>query len=92
MLGGAGLGICVGGVGSRRSNWNEHLGHRTSTVWVAVDVAAAVPGLIDYFSIDEAAMRRIANFHLIRLLRASWFLPLQSLDAFCPFPAPAVPL
>lgn len=28
-------------------------------------VAAAVPGLIDYFSIDEAAMRRIANFHLI---------------------------
>lgn len=28
-------------------------------------VIAAVPGLIDYFSIDEAAMRRIANLHLI---------------------------
>lgn len=28
-------------------------------------VVAAVPGLIDYFSIDEAAMRRIANFHLL---------------------------
>jgi uncharacterized membrane protein len=27
-------------------------------------VMAAVPGLIDYFSIDEAAMKRIANFHL----------------------------
>jgi uncharacterized membrane protein len=25
---------------------------------------AAVPGVIDYFSIDEAEMRRIANFHL----------------------------
>jgi uncharacterized membrane protein len=25
---------------------------------------AAVPGLIDYFSIDEAAMKRIANMHL----------------------------
>jgi uncharacterized membrane protein len=25
---------------------------------------AAVPGLIDYFSIDEADMRRIANLHL----------------------------
>ncbi len=28
-------------------------------------VVAAVPGLIDYFSIDEAAMRRIATFHLV---------------------------
>jgi uncharacterized membrane protein len=27
-------------------------------------VVSAVPGLIDYFSIDEAAMKRIANFHL----------------------------
>ena len=27
-------------------------------------VVAAVPGLIDYFSIDEAAMKRIANLHL----------------------------
>jgi len=28
-------------------------------------VIAAVPGVIDYFSIDEAAMKRIANFHLL---------------------------
>src|SRR5580698_6381774 len=28
-------------------------------------VLAAVPGVIDYFSIDEAAMRRIANFHML---------------------------
>jgi uncharacterized membrane protein len=27
-------------------------------------LAAAVPGLIDYFTIDEAAMKRIANLHL----------------------------
>ena len=27
-------------------------------------VIAAVPGLIDYFSIDEAEMKRIANLHL----------------------------
>ena len=27
-------------------------------------LVAAVPGLIDYFSIDEAAMKRIANLHL----------------------------
>lgn len=27
-------------------------------------ILAAVPGLIDYFSIDEAAMKRIANLHL----------------------------
>lgn len=34
-------------------------------------VIAAVPGLIDYFSIDEAAMRRIANFHLLVNLGAA---------------------
>jgi uncharacterized membrane protein len=27
-------------------------------------LVAAVPGLIDYFSIDEAAMRKIANLHM----------------------------
>lgn len=27
-------------------------------------LVAAIPGLIDYFSIDEAAMKRIANLHL----------------------------
>jgi uncharacterized membrane protein len=31
---------------------------------IAGAVLAAIPGLIDYFSIDEAAMRRIANLHL----------------------------
>ena len=34
-------------------------------------VIDAVPGLIDYFSIDEAAMRRIANFHLLVNLGAA---------------------
>jgi uncharacterized membrane protein len=33
-------------------------------------VVAALPGLIDYFSIDEAAMKRIANFHLVLNLGA----------------------
>jgi uncharacterized membrane protein len=28
-------------------------------------LVAAVPGLIDYFSIDEAEMKRIANLHLV---------------------------
>jgi uncharacterized membrane protein len=28
-------------------------------------ILAAVPGLIDYFSIDEPAMKRIATFHLL---------------------------
>lgn len=28
-------------------------------------VVAAVPGVVDYFSIDETAMRRIANYHLL---------------------------
>jgi uncharacterized membrane protein len=27
-------------------------------------LVAAVPGLIDYFSIDEAAMKKIANLHM----------------------------
>ena len=46
-----------------------------NTVWQTVAIyciaggivgalVSAVPGLIDYFSIDEAAMKRIANFHL----------------------------
>jgi uncharacterized membrane protein len=46
-----------------------------NTVWQTVAIyciaagivgalVAAVPGLIDYFSIDEAAMKRIASLHL----------------------------
>jgi uncharacterized membrane protein len=46
-----------------------------NTVWQTVAIyciaggivgalLAAIPGLIDYFSIDEAAMRRIANLHM----------------------------
>jgi uncharacterized membrane protein len=31
---------------------------------IAGALVAAVPGLIDYFSINEAAMKRIANLHL----------------------------
>jgi uncharacterized membrane protein len=32
---------------------------------IAGAALAAVPGLIDYLSINEAAMRRIATFHLL---------------------------
>ena len=31
---------------------------------IAGALVSAVPGLIDYFSIDEAAMKKIANLHL----------------------------
>jgi len=34
------------------------------TAGIVGALVAAVPGLIDYFSIDEAAMKRIANLHL----------------------------
>ena len=40
-------------------------------------IAAAVPGLIDYFSIDEAAMKRIANFHLALNLGALVFFAIN---------------
>ena len=33
-------------------------------------LVAAVPGLIDYFSIDESAMKRIANLHMVTNLGA----------------------
>ena len=33
-------------------------------------LVAAIPGLIDYFSIDEAEMKRIATFHLLASLSA----------------------
>jgi uncharacterized membrane protein len=34
-------------------------------------ILTAVPGLIDYFSIDEAEMKRIANLHLAANLGAA---------------------
>ncbi|HEY6769457.1 MAG TPA: DUF2231 domain-containing protein [Candidatus Sulfotelmatobacter sp.] len=37
---------------------------------IAGAILAAVPGLIDYFSIDEAEMKRIANLHLAANLAA----------------------
>jgi uncharacterized membrane protein len=37
---------------------------------IAGALVAAVPGLIDYFSIDEAAMKRIATLHLAANLGA----------------------
>jgi uncharacterized membrane protein len=41
-------------------------------------IVAAVPGLIDYFSIDEAAMKRIANLHLAINLWLRFRLPADS--------------
>jgi uncharacterized membrane protein len=49
--------------GGGATNWGT-----VATYCVAVGIVgaliAAVPGLIDYFSIDEAEMKRIATFHL----------------------------
>ena len=40
---------------------------------IAGAVITAAPGLIDYFSIDEAQMRRIATYHLESTLVLCWF-------------------
>jgi len=45
---------------------------------IAGAVLAAVPGLIDYFSIDETEMRGIANLHLAVNLARLCFLRLIS--------------
>jgi uncharacterized membrane protein len=47
---------------------------------------AAVPGLIDYFSIDEAEMRRIANLHLAVNLSA---VVIFAIDLWLRFRLPA---
>jgi uncharacterized membrane protein len=49
-------------------------------------VIAAVPGLIDYFSIDEAAMRRIATYHLAVNVGA---LLVFAVNLWCRFVLPA---
>lgn len=53
---------------------------------------AAVPGLIDYFSIDEAAMRRIANLHLIVNLGAVAVFAVNFWSRFSLAPGSVVPL
>lgn len=53
---------------------------------------AAVPGLIDYFSIDEAAMKRIANFHLIVNLGAVIVFSVNLWTRFSVAPGSFVPL
>lgn len=55
-------------------------------------VLAAVPGLIDYFSIDEAAMRRIANFHMIVNLGAVVVFSLNLWSRLSLPPGSVVPL
>lgn len=55
-------------------------------------VIAAVPGLIDYFSIDEAAMRRIANFHLLINLGAVLVFAINLWSRFSLVHGSAVPL
>jgi uncharacterized membrane protein len=49
-------------------------------------VLAAVPGLVDYFSIDEAAMRRIATFHLVVNVGA---LMVFAINLWCRFVLPS---
>jgi uncharacterized membrane protein len=53
---------------------------------IAGAVLAAIPGLIDYFSIDEAAMRWIANLHLTINLGA---VVLFAVDLWLRFTPPA---
>jgi uncharacterized membrane protein len=55
-------------------------------------VVAAVPGLIDYFSIDEAAMRRIATLHLIVNSTALFVFALNLWTRFAPPPGSYMPL
>ena len=55
-------------------------------------VVAAVPGLIDYFSIDEAAMRRIATFHMIVNLGALAVFAVNLWSRFSLAPRSVVPL
>ncbi len=58
---------------------------------IAGALVAAVPGVIDYFSIDEAAMKRIANLHLTVNLAAVaifainlWFRLRLPIDSYWP--------
>jgi uncharacterized membrane protein len=55
-------------------------------------IIAAVPGFIDYFSIDETAMRRIAIFHLIVNLGALAVFALNLWSRFSLAPGSVVPL
>ncbi|HKV80669.1 MAG TPA: DUF2231 domain-containing protein [Candidatus Sulfotelmatobacter sp.] len=55
-------------------------------------VIAAVPGLIDYFSIDEAAMRRIAIFHLVANVSALIVFAINLWSRFALPPTSFVPL
>jgi uncharacterized membrane protein len=55
-------------------------------------VIAAIPGLIDYFSIDEAAMRRIANLHLFMNVGALVVFAVNLWSRFALPPTSVVPL
>ena len=55
-------------------------------------ILAAVPGLIDYFSIDEAAMRRIATFHLVVNVGALIVFAVNLWSRFALPPTSVVPL
>jgi len=59
---------------------------------IAGAVIAAVPGLIDYFSIDEAAMRRIATFHMLVNLGAVVIFAINLWSRFSLGPSSLVPL
>jgi uncharacterized membrane protein len=59
---------------------------------IAGAVIAAVPGLIDYFSIDEASMRRIATFHMLVNLGAVVIFVVNLWSRFFLGPGSLVPL
>ena len=59
---------------------------------IAGAVIAAVPGLIDYFSIDEAAMRQIATFHMLVNLGAVVLFAINLWSRFFLRPGSLVPV
>ena len=61
------MGLCAGLRRDARGRWQSGVADGCHLLYCRRNrgaLAAAVPGLIDYFSIDEAAMKRIANLHL----------------------------
>jgi uncharacterized membrane protein len=58
-------------------NWGT-VGSYCIAAGIVGALLAAVPGLIDYFSIDEAEMKRIANLHLAVNLGAVLWCPCRS--------------
>jgi uncharacterized membrane protein len=73
------------GTAGKNGNWNTVALYCVAGGIIGA-VIAAVPGLIDYFSIRDAATKRIATFHM---LANSGALILFSINLWCRFALPA---